>query len=137
MVQVSVKICGVQLSSVALKMGLKVNCQGVRATKLGGCHRALPPPQPEYLFKVRFNLNNKKNMLIKDVSKLLLLTISPHFTEEKTELLRSSVLPKVTQCICSNLDPSLELLVPSPVSIPPEHLVATLDTGSCQESVFY
>lgn len=54
--------------------------------------------------------------------KFPLLAISPHFTEGTTEVLRSSVLSKVTHRARGSLDLSLELLDPSPASTPPEHL---------------
>lgn len=56
----------------------------------------------------------------KCVLKFLILTISSHVSIEETEVL-GNFLPKVKQCICGNLDLSLELLAPSPGSTPPEH----------------
>lgn len=61
----------------------------------------------------------------------------PHFTDEKTEVLRSSILPQITQRVCGNLDLRLEPLVPSLASMPPEHLNTPLRHWNCQASVFY
>lgn len=86
MVQESVEICGLQLCSVALNMGLKVNHQGVRVTDSvgrgsGGTLRCPLAVTRASLLLAKIRLDGK--VLLKIVLKFLILTTSPQVTDRK------------------------------------------------------